>query len=72
MSTTPVKAGVMMIENVTWLQLQQVGQFLLSKEDLTGYESARVMINRAVGGDRAAKERCVAILNKYLAPEVPA
>jgi hypothetical protein len=57
------------IENVTWLQLQQVNDFLLSKEDLAGYESARAMINRAVGGDRAAKERCVAILNKYLAPE---
>jgi hypothetical protein len=58
------------IDNVTWLQLQQVDRLLLSTHDLAGYESARHLINRAVGGDRFAKERCVAILNEYLKPEV--
>ena len=59
------------VQNVTWIQLQQIDQLLLSQKDLAGYESPRALINRAVGGDRAAKERCVAILNEYLAPEAP-
>jgi hypothetical protein len=57
------------IVNVTWLQLQQVDRLLLAEKDLAGYENARHLINRAVSGDRIAKERCVKILNEYLAPE---
>ena len=57
------------VHNVTWLQLQQVDRLLLSERDLAGYESARYLINRAVGGDRVAKECCVAILNEYLQSE---
>lgn len=61
---------MIMIDNVTWLQLQQVDRLLLAADDLAGYETARSLINRAVGGDRAAKARCVDILNRYLQPEV--
>lgn len=52
------------LSDVTWRQLQRVEQLPLGEGDLAGYETARDLINRAVGGDRAAKERCVEILNR--------
>lgn len=56
------------VASITWLQLQQVDNLLLSAEDFAGYDTPRHMVNRAVGGDRVAKERCVFVLNRHLEP----
>ena len=51
------------LENVTWAQLWQVADLDLSEEDIGDFATARELVRYAVGGHRAAKQRCVELLN---------
>jgi hypothetical protein len=58
-------------ENVTWMQLQQVAAMDLTNEDIGDFATPQELVRYAVGGNRAAKQRCVDIFNARSAAVKP-